>query len=86
MTQNVIATEINFDVDMPNATQSSISVTNNVDLKQNSPDYFAALMANNILGGGGEGYQKIFREDKAYTYGAYSSLRASRYGVSPIQC
>ena len=82
LTPNVTATEINF-VDMPNATQSSISVTNNVDLKQNSPDYFAALMANNILGGGGEGYLfKNLREDKAYTYGAYSSLRASRYGVS----
>ena len=40
-------------------------------------------MANNILGGGGEGYLfKNLREDKGYTYGAYSRLGASRYGVS----
>jgi len=82
LTSNVSETQINF-VDMPNATQSNISVTNNVDLKQNDDDYFAALMANNILGGGGEGYLfKNLREDKGYTYGAYSSLGASRYGVS----
>ena len=79
---NVLTTEIDF-VDMPNAVQSNISVTNNVNLKQNESDYFAALMANNILGGGGEGYLfKNLREDKGYTYGAYSSLGASRYGVS----
>ena len=82
LTANVSAPEINF-VDMPNATQSNISITNNVDLKQSDEDYFAALMANNILGGGGEGYLfKNLREDKGYTYGAYSSLGASRYGVS----
>ena len=41
-----------------------------------------ALITNNILGGGGEGYLfKNLREDKAYTYGAYSSLGSSRYGV-----
>lgn len=82
LTANVSSAEINF-VDLPNATQSNISVTNNVDLKQSDKDYFAALMANNILGGGGEGYLfKNLREDKGYTYGAYSSLGASRYGVS----
>lgn len=82
LTANVSSSEINF-VDMPNATQSNISVTNNVSLKQSDDDYFAALMANNILGGGGEGYLfKNLREDKGYTYGAYSSLGASRYGVS----
>ena len=82
LTANVPSTEINF-VDLPNATQSSITVTNNVDLKQNDDDYFAALMANNILGGGGEGYLfKNLREDKGYTYGAYSSLRPNRYGVA----
>jgi predicted Zn-dependent peptidase len=80
--ENVDTTEINF-VDLPNATQSYITVTNNVDLQQNDPDYFAALMANNILGGGGEGYLfKNLREDKGYTYGAYSRLGSSRYGVS----
>lgn len=82
LTDNVSTTEINF-IDLPNASQSNISVTNNVSLKQNDEDYFTALMANNILGGGGEGYLfKNLREDKGYTYGAYSSLGSSRYGVS----
>jgi len=82
LTDNVSTTQINF-IDMPNASQTAITVTNNVDLKQNDEDYFAALMANNILGGGGEGYLfKNLREDKGYTYGAYSSLGSNRYGVS----
>lgn len=82
LTANVSSSEINF-IDMPNATQSNISITNNVDLKQSDDDYFAALMANNILGGGGEGYLfKNLREDKGYTYGAYSSLGSNRYGVA----
>ncbi len=82
LTPNVSNTEIDF-IDMPNAIQSNISVTNNVDLKQSDKDYHAALITNNILGGGAEGYLfKNLREDKGYTYGAYSSLGASRYGVS----
>ena len=68
---------------MPNATQSSITVTNNVDLKQSDEDYFAALMANAILGGGTDSYLfKNIREDKGYTYSVGSSLGNSRYGVS----
>ena len=55
LTENVGLTEINF-IDLPTATQSAIQVTNNVDLKMTDEDYFAALMANDILGGGGEGY------------------------------
>ncbi len=79
---NVQYTQINF-VDVPDATQSNLSITNNVKLKMNDPDYHAALITNNILGGGGEGYLfKNLREDKAYTYGAYSSLGANRYGAS----
>ncbi|MCC1483293.1 insulinase family protein [Winogradskyella sp. E313] len=82
LTANVTSTQIDF-VDMPNATQSSISVTNNVDLKQNDDDYFAAIIANSILGGGTDSYLfKNIREDKGYTYGAGSSLGSNRYGVS----
>ena len=85
LTDNVTLTEINF-VDLPTATQSSIQVTNNVNLKMTDEDYFAALMANDILGGGGEGYLfKNLREDKGYTYGAYSSLGSNRYGVSKFR-
>ena len=85
LTENVALTEINF-VDLPTATQSAIQVTNNVDLKMTDEDYFAALMANDILGGGGEGYLfKNLREDKGYTYGAYSGIGSSRYGVSKFR-
>ena len=85
LTENVALTEINF-VDLPTATQSAIQVTNNVDLKMTDEDYFAALMANDILGGGGEGYLfKNLREDKGYTYGAYSSIGSNRYGVSKFR-
>ena len=72
--KNVATTEINF-VDMPNAVQSSIAVVNTVDLKMSNPDYFPLLLANKIFGGGGEG--RLFlnlREDKGYTYGAYSRI------------
>ena len=53
---------------------------NSVNLTMSNPDYFPALLANQILGGGGEG--RLFlnlREKNAWTYGAYSSLRASKY-------
>ena len=76
--QNVSTTEIDF-INMPNAVQSEIAVINNIDLKLGDKDYYAALMASNILGGGGTA--RLFmnlREDKGYTYGSYSSLRQSR--------
>ena len=81
LTANVGLSEVNF-IDLPTATQSSISITNNVALKMNDEDYFTALITNNILGGGGEGYLfKNLREENGYTYGAYSSLGSNRYGV-----
>jgi hypothetical protein len=44
------------------------------------PDYHAVLLANYILGGGGEGYLFLnLREDKGYTYGSYSSLSPNKY-------
>lgn len=76
---NVQYTQINF-VDMPNAVQSEISVQNLVDLKMKDPDYLHALMANRILGGGAQA--RLFlnlREDKAYTYGAYSGIGDNKY-------
>ena len=79
---NVQYTQINF-VDVPDATQSNLSITNNVNLKMNDADYHGALITNNILGGGGEGYLfKNLREEHGYTYGAYSSLGTNRYGAS----
>jgi predicted Zn-dependent peptidase len=78
-------TQINF-VDMPNAVQSEITVQNLVDLKMKDEDYLPALMANQILGGGGEG--RLFlnlREDKGYTYGSYSGIGNDKYGPSRFQ-
>lgn len=72
-------TQINF-VDMPNAVQSEVTVQNLVNLKMKDEDYLPALVANQILGGGGEG--RLFlnlREDKGYTYGSYSSIRTDKY-------
>jgi zinc protease len=79
---NVQYTQINF-VDMPNAVQSNISVTNNVSLKMNDPNYHAVLIANKILGGGFSSYLNMnLREEHGYTYGARSSIGASRYDAS----
>jgi len=76
---NVQYTQINF-VDMPNAVQSNISLTNNVDLKMSDPDYHALLIANKILGGGFNSYLNMnLREEHGYTYGARSSIGADKY-------
>lgn len=75
---NVSTTEINF-VNMPNANQSEISIVNSIDLTLGDKDYYATLLANKILGGGGSA--RLFnnlREDKAYTYGSYSRVNQSR--------
>ncbi len=71
--------QINF-VDVPNAVQSEIATINLSKLKMNDKDYFAAILANQILGGGGEG--RLFlnlREKHGWTYGSYSNLGASKY-------
>lgn len=78
-TKNVAKTQIDF-VDMPNAVQSEIAIVNAVELKMTDKDYFATIMANQILGGGGEG--RLFlnlREAHGWTYGAYSSIGAGKY-------
>jgi predicted Zn-dependent peptidase len=70
-------TEIIF-VDMPNGVQSVVSVINTIEFNKKNSDYFAALVANRILGGGGAG--RLFnnlREDKGWTYGSYSGISES---------
>jgi zinc protease len=77
--KDVQYTQVNF-VDMPNAVQSEISVINTSNLKMTNKDYFAALLANQILGGGGEG--RLFlnlREKHGWTYGSYSSIGSGKY-------
>ena len=75
--KNPDETEIIF-VDMPNGVQSVVSVINTVEFNKKNSDYFAALVANRILGGGGAG--RLFnnlREDKGWTYGSYSGISES---------
>lgn len=79
---NVAKTEINV-VDVPTAVQSVVSVENLTTLKMRDPNYFPATIANYILGGGGEA--RLFmnlREKNGFTYGAYSSMSASKYSPS----
>ncbi|MHA7841973.1 MAG: M16 family metallopeptidase [Winogradskyella sp.] len=79
---NAQYTQINF-VDMPNAVQSNISLTNNVDFKMNDDDYHAVLIANKILGGGFGSYLNMnLREEHGYTYGARTSISPSRWNAS----
>ena len=79
---NAQYTQVNF-IDMPNAVQSNISLTNNVDFKMNDEDYHAVLIANKILGGGFGSYLNMnLREEHGYTYGARTSISPSRYGAS----
>lgn len=66
--------------DLPGAVQSNISVAHVVALKPGEPDAIAISVMNNILGGGGFSGRLMqnLREDKAYTYGARSSLSPDR--------
>ena len=75
--KNPDETEVIF-VDMPNGVQSVVTVINSIDFNKKKPDYFSALVATRILGGGGAG--RLFnnlREDKGWTYGSYSSISES---------
>ncbi len=60
------------------APQTYISVSYPVDLKPGSDDYIKARVMNQIFGGGGFSARlmKNLREDKAWTYGAYSRLNS----------
>ncbi|MGB5356725.1 MAG: pitrilysin family protein [Eudoraea sp.] len=76
---NAQYTQIDF-VDVPNAVQSEIYVQNLVDLEMRDPDYLSAKLANRILGASGAGRLHLnLREDKGYTYGAYSSISDDKY-------
>jgi predicted Zn-dependent peptidase len=77
--KNVQYSQINF-VDMPNAVQSEIALQNTVNLKMNDKDYFATIVANQILGGDFNSYLNMnLREAHGWTYGARSSIGGSKY-------
>ncbi len=76
--KDVQYTQINF-VDMPNAVQSEISVMNISNLKMTDKDYFATIIANQILGGDFNSYLNMnLREKHAWTYGASSSISGNK--------
>ncbi|TPD66116.1 insulinase family protein [Flavobacterium microcysteis] len=77
--KDVQYTQINF-VDMPNAVQSEISLVNVSNLKMTDKDYFAVLLANQIIGGDFNSYLNMnLREAHGWTYGARSSIRGDKY-------
>jgi zinc protease len=65
-------------VDRPGSAQANI-VISNAGIKRTNPDYFPLLLMHTVLGANAS--SRLFmnlREDKGYTYGAYSSLDARR--------
>src|SRR5690606_14126216 len=67
-------------VHRPGSVQSTILI-GNTTFQPNDPRHYASVVANEILGGGSQGRLfQILREQKGWTYGAYSSL-SRRSGV-----
>jgi zinc protease len=65
-------------VDRPGSAQSNIVIANEA-IKRTNPDYFPMLLMHTILGANAS--SRLFmnlREQKGYTYGAYSNLDARR--------
>ena len=67
-------------VNRPTSVQSIINIAYPIDLKPGTEDAIPASVMDNILGGGFSG--RLFanlREDKAFTYGAYSNLSTDKW-------
>lgn len=65
-------------VDRPESVQSSIKL-GNISIKKTDPDYFPFLVSNQVLGGATN--SRLFlniREQKGFTYGAYSGVGARK--------
>ena len=66
--------------DRPTAVQSIINVSYPIDLKENSKDIIKVSVMNNILGGSfSSRLNQNLREDKGYTYGAYSIINPDKF-------
>jgi len=66
-------------INRPGSVQTNL-VLGNLTIRRTDPDYFALEMMNQVVGGGGAA--RLFlnlREDKGYTYGAYSGTSAFKY-------
>lgn len=76
---NVSNLQINV-VDVPNAVQSEITLVNTINLKMGDPDFFPAVIANQILGGDFNSYLNMnLREEHGWTYGARSNVGVGKY-------
>lgn len=71
-----------FFVDVPGARQSVISI-GTLGLTRDHPDYYKADVANYMLGGTASARLfMVLREEKGFTYGAYSGFNAMKnYGT-----
>jgi hypothetical protein len=69
-------------VKKPGAVQSVVYVTFPVKMRTGDKNQLALNVLNGILGGGGFGTRLMqnLREDKAYTYGCYSSMNVTEDG------
>ena len=66
-------------VDRPGSTQANI-VLSNIAIERTNPDYFDFLLMNQVLGAGASSRMFMnLREEKGYTYGAYSRIYARRH-------
>ena len=66
-------------INRPGSVQTVLQL-GNLGIERLNPDYFAVAVMNQILGGGPQ--VRLFmnlREDKGYTYGAYSNFSSSKY-------
>lgn len=67
-------------IDRPGSVQTSL-LLGNLGITRTSPDYYALQVMNEILGAGASSRLFInLREEKGYTYGAYSAFDSSKYG------
>ena len=66
-------------VDRPGSVQTVLQL-GSLGIERTNPDYFSLLLADRILGGGPAA--RLFmnlREDKGYTYGAYSNFTGTKF-------
>jgi zinc protease len=66
-------------INRPNSVQTNL-LLGTLGISRNDPDYFAVEMMNQVVGGGPSA--RLFlnlREDKGYTYGAYSNVSSYKY-------